>query len=64
MWINVNDKLPEQHQDVIAYHWCGNEYFHCTYIANLFELCYYGQDVTKIFKPTHWMPLPDPPKND
>jgi len=66
-WISVADRLPEYEQNVLAY--CpsltGNKinygYLSCTNSSgHKYELWgvqgYYGV--------THWMPLPEPPKED
>lgn len=66
-WISVEERLPEKKQDVLMYFNSGNmavgwwhdadEHitFWCAYTDDGF---YTGCDCI----PTHWMPLPDPPK--
>lgn len=55
-WISVKDKLPDELDDVLLY--CG---WHITgkYNGNKF-LAEDGR--TPVFEVTHWMPLPDAPK--
>jgi integrase len=67
VWINVDERLPDVLQEVLAYR--GN------YIANLINVyTYVGGDIWKDEYGfgcrredegiTHWMPLPEPPKGD
>ena len=57
-WISVSDRLPEEGVGVLA--WDGEDVF----------LAYYSKrrerwiDLTGYCKATHWMPLPEPPKED
>jgi len=65
-WISVEDRLPENGQDVLLVHmirddassimsgWVDNNYW--------FENCYYGKAARiPASDITHWMPLPSPP---
>jgi len=56
-WINVNEKLPHSYQPVLAYD---------TQIGQtvaLYKDGFYGMDNKKWLEfVTHWMPLPDKPK--
>lgn len=67
-WISVKDKLPAIGESVLAYHatdfavaayfdkvtsW-GTEYENVWLIDH--------QDNIEVMLPTHWMPLPEPPK--
>lgn len=60
-WISVRDRLPEQDQMVLT--WSYDEIIawgaikHGVWSAIRDE---YGQEITI----THWMPLPEPPKDD
>lgn len=68
-WISVEDRLPERNQDVIMYFdggnmavgwWHDNDEditFWCAYTDDGFYT-----DCECI--PTHWMPLPQPPKEE
>lgn len=57
-WINVNDRLPQNSEDVLAYSpddgcfraWCENR-------------IWLTHESINHSKPTHWMPLPAPPRN-
>ena len=68
-WISVNDRLPEEEGDYLT-HWAGS-----SYRPN--DICYYNSKLSNQFdtsgwvllraptheaNPTHWMPLPEPPK--
>lgn len=58
-WISVEDGLPENGVWVLAYQDVG-----WTGVAQIEEdgWHWYTQDLIKISDPTHWMPLPEPPK--
>ena len=61
-WISVKDRLPNKEQDVLAFSVLGNE----TRIT-LAGYCNDGTWFDGIFNcyintVTHWMPLPEPPK--
>ena len=69
-WIRVKDRLPEKNKLVLAYAAStargGNSIFTGSYdngfwfvqiAAGIFGLSSVGQ-----FEVTHWMPLPEPPK--
>lgn len=55
-WISVEERLPEGDQQVIAYHsaW-GVEI--TQWYQNRWRYIGLGED-----EPTHWIPLPNPPK--
>jgi hypothetical protein len=66
-WISVEERLPEKKQDVLMYFnsgnmavgWWHDEDEHITF------WCAYTDDgfyTDCDYMPTHWMPLPDPPK--
>lgn len=65
-WINIEDRLPEIEKDVLVLDvektTSGNriiKYF----IASLWDdWCFYTDDELHILNATHWMPLPQPPK--
>lgn len=65
-WISVNDKLPEYSQLVLIYTKWGTVSI-CRYsgkheLFNAYDE--WWRPLAKLFciKPTHWMPLPEPPK--
>lgn len=63
-WISVKDKLPEENQNCII--WTGSAFMSAFYLGNdKWWLDYYDrtQTVTSDWF-THWMPLPEPPKED
>lgn len=56
-WISVKDKLPENKQEVIAF---DDGCYMPTYKA--YSEKYKWDCDTYNIHPTHWMPLPKPPK--
>lgn len=55
-WISVEERLPEPGKWVLAY--CGS-------YANWFVLNKWcGTEWLHVMPVTHWMPLPEPPKED
>ncbi len=71
-WINVLDKLPEDFQDVLVTDgekcWVAQTFDNIDiFLAshpdhNRYPRNEYGAPFTTHAKPTHWMPLPNPPK--
>lgn len=62
-WISVKDRLPEPGNRVLA----ASAYFtgECWMAVNGTWYRYNGYDMDNLFEPvTHWMMLPDPPKED
>lgn len=66
-WIKCEDELPNDEQQVMIF--ADNEYFIVKYFKNwplmggrcfVGEACYFISDIDKV---THWMPLPEPPRN-
>ena len=57
-WISIDDKLPEENMDVRVYE---PEVGQC--VAWLDDGDFYALGVNFV-EPTHWMPLPDPPKEE
>lgn len=52
-WISVKDRLPEEGKEILWYHQPGGE----------FAVGYLLDEATQPFF-THWMPLPEPPKEE
>ena len=69
-WISVKERLPELRTDVLVYRknlWSMGGYIAVDrmYVRQEDdEPMWSGDDVTWMSKVTHWMPLPEPPKED
>jgi hypothetical protein len=72
-WISVKDKLPEYPQVVLVTNKDSNlystAYFNGTqWIPDPFVIGYDSWDdftaLRLMIEPTHWMPLPEPPKEE
>jgi hypothetical protein len=74
-WISVEDRLPDEDSFVVAahiYYYSGDidacvcDFFNGQFFLNedgLEESSYEGgAGIVMDFKPTHWMTLPEPPK--
>ena len=63
-WISVDDRLPEDDSDVLAYLSIGEESRICpaNYAKSVWFDCIFNMPVTESV--THWMPLPQPPKGE
>ena len=57
-WISIDDRLPEKDEGVIIYPMDGMV-GHADYFFNAFSTWGYGE----VNGVTHWMPLPEPPKD-
>jgi hypothetical protein len=55
-WISVKDRLPIQTQGVLV--WAHG------YASDYIEISVFQDNEFLIDNVTHWMPLPDPPKDD
>lgn len=53
-WVSVNDRMPEQYTDVIVF--IKGDTIAVDYVDENGDFYYYGEYVT------HWMPLPELPK--
>ena len=62
--ISVEDRLPEDDSDVIAYLRTGEEgrIFPANYAKGVWFDCIFNKRVTETT--THWMPIPQPPKGE
>lgn len=54
-WIPVTERLPEQGQEVIVYNGGGLE-------PKVFCYLFWNPNYDNWARVTHWMPLPEPPK--
>lgn len=68
-WVSVNDKMPEEEQDVLLRFESGNMAvgWLCDSDEDMtFWCCYMDDDYYTDCDstPTHWMPLPEPPKEE
>lgn len=55
-WISVEDRLPEDRQEILYYTDALKK-------LKVNTMCYV-EYIFKTMKATHWMPLPEPPKKD
>lgn len=69
VWVSINDKMPEKDEEVLLRFESGNmavgwwdSFSEC--IVDWY--CYAGDDFYEYCfdTPTHWMPLPEPPKEE
>lgn len=70
-WISVKDRLPEDYEKVIAYCNKTNKYFvgfarKSSYSGDTYWLLVGASGAVYYVKSkvTHWMPLPEPPKEE
>ena len=63
-WISVDDRLPEDNSDVLAYlRDCDKgRIYPANYAKGVWFDCIFDIPVTNAT--THWMPLPEPPKGE
>lgn len=64
-WISIKDRLPDDNTDVLIFTKFDDETRHDTpYVrqAKYKEKCWYDVDVNTASGITHWMPLPELPK--
>ena len=68
-WISVEEKTPKLLDDVLIsnsiYGWVEIGYIDSIQGSNLVWMksyCGSSEQVAVVVKPTHWMPLPEPPK--
>ena len=61
-WISVDDRLPEDDSDTLAYLQIGEEgrIYPANYAKGVWFDCIFNTPATGTT--THWMPLPEPPK--
>ena len=63
-WISVDDRLPEDDSDTLAYLQIGEEgrIYPANYAKGVWFDCIFNTPVTE--STTHWMPMPQPPKGE
>ena len=63
-WISVNDRLPEDESDVLAYSRNGEEgrIYPANYAKGVWFDCIFASSANDTT--THWMPIPEPPKGE
>ncbi len=59
-WVSVEERLPEDYQRVLCLFESGT--MEVSFRASVKGFCYEGFKQTG--KVTHWMPLPEPPKEE
>lgn len=64
-WISVNDRMPANGQDVLVYidDYGESRITGCNYDNGVWYDCVMNCEIV-IPNITHWMPLPEPPKED
>ena len=62
-WISVEDKLPEEYQQVLAYYY-GDVYVLAYYDGGFKDFDEQGYPDEPFEDISHWMPLPEPPKGE
>lgn len=63
-WISVNNRLPEDESDVLAYSRNGEEgrIYPANYAKGVWFDCIFASSANGTT--THWMPIPEPPKGE
>ena len=63
-WVPVDDRLPEDDSDVLAYSRIGEEsrIYPACYSNGVWFDCVFNAPATDTT--THWMPMPNPPKGE
>lgn len=64
-WINVKDRLPPVHFNVLV--WCGKDKYNCDqyHIARIDKYgCWYNVDRFGGCSPIFWCPLPESPESE
>ena len=62
-WINVNDRLPSNTNDVLVINDDGRMAVSCYFLAKDIYVWERRDDQIGLGNVTHWMPLPQPPKD-
>ena len=63
-WVSVDDRLPKDDSDVLAYSRIGEEsrIYPACYSNGVWFDCVFNAPATDTT--THWMPMPNPPKGE
>lgn len=63
-WISINNSLPKENQPVLIFDACGTHGSVCPMRCTSYLLaCLSGDEFSESYRGiTHWMPLPEPPK--
>jgi len=72
-WISINKSIPKIGQNVLVFHPWGKDMEYKDIIVGRIHSIQMYEESTRIdwvdldfsaIEPTHWMPLPEPPKQD
>lgn len=62
-WIDVKDRLPEKHKEVLAYRFQdGQDEIIISWLSWMLDVQPIWAD--EVFNYSHWMPLPNPPRKE
>jgi len=61
-WIDVNENLPEEHQDVLVYYYFNKKSYHFPDSQFIKESSYYNGRFECDEEVTHWRKLPELPQ--
>ena len=61
-WISVEDRFPEEHQDVLVYYYGNKDSIHFPECRYMTGTSFYNGVFELEKEITHWMPLPDKPQ--
>ncbi len=66
-WIKVTDRLPETGEEcLVAFHSLPEKlgFWQCYSLSTFIENKFHSWELNKVINhPTHWMPLPESPKD-
>ena len=60
-WISVKDRLPQVKEDVLIYDSHHRNIYKAWYIGDI-DVWFSNEYLPQFINITHWMPLPEPPK--
>lgn len=61
-WISVRDQIPELDR-LVVFGYSDKQFIYIGYLSSD-ELKWMGYDDNRVARPSHWMPLPEPPKEE